>query len=152
MKKVTQKLQGILIISILALFIGSCDTLYPEYEVRVENLCEKNIEIMGESLPYMYFDLVEVNIGDKTFKDIKNGEMSDYQTVKSSEEYEISITYDEYVYDDDTFKWEYQGEKTKSLGTETWVANEKYDKFTIQIWIGDLIELYEPQYEVYGDE
>ena len=152
MKKEVKRIKGIFLIGLIGLMFSSCDTLYPDYEVRVQNNCENDITIMGTTLPFMYYDIVEVTLGDKTFTDIKNGNYSDYQTVKSGEEYDITITYDSYIYDTENYKWEYEGQYTESKGTETWAANETYDKFKIKVEIGNLIQLYKPQIEVYGEE
>lgn len=146
MKKLNliRTLMGGLIIA--SMFLGtSCQKEKITYQLKVRNSCEN--QLLG--FPFMKYDIKELNVGDKKFENIPAGSESDYLDIQSDTDYPVSITYDTYFYNTDNFVYEYDNTYTVDMGTESWTSEEESNKFVMVVEIGDLLQAYDPVYEVY---
>ncbi len=146
MKKINKmNVLMIVILATITLFSTSCKKEKSSYQVKVRNACEK--QLLGQ--PFMKYNIKKLTLGDNTFTDVANGKDSQYLGVESGTEYPMSITYDSYLYNTDKGIYEFDRTQTKDFGSETWTTKEESDKFIIKVKIGDILQGYNPIYEVF---
>lgn len=145
MKKIN-RFGGIIILVLAALLSStSCKKDKVAYQVKVRNSCSN--ELLG--IPFSKYKIVELTLGDKKFNNIESGSDSEYIDIESDTDYKITIKYEVYYYDSNTFTWDYSSTETYDMGTETWSDSEDGDKFIIKVKIGDILQGYKPIYEVF---
>ncbi len=139
--------KGLVMLMVLAVIMvsTSCQKDKKTYQVKVRNSCE--IELLG--IPFMKYNIKEFSLGDIKFGAVAKGEDSEYKDIESDTEYAVSVTYDVYLYDANTFQWDLDRTETADLGTETWTDSEDSDKFIMKVEIGDILQAYKPIFKTY---
>lgn len=139
--------KGLVMLMVLAVVLvsTSCKKDKKTYQAKVRNSCE--IELLG--IPFMKYNIKEFSLGDIKFGAVAKGEDSEYKDIESDTEYAVSVTYDIYLYDANTFQWEFDRTETADLGTETWTDSEDSDKFIMKVEIGDILQGYKPIFNTY---
>lgn len=151
MKKILAKMKILVLLAIVVTMSVSCKKDTTEYKVRVQN--DMYMEFLG--FPFMKYDIVELKIGGNTISEVPYSAYnaySEYVTVESGKDYNISIKVDEYLYNTETFVWEFERTHTYDLGTESWNDDEDYKTFKMKFKIGDLLQAYSPIFTTYGEE
>jgi len=151
MKRVFAQSKLLLLIAVLVVGFSSCKKDAVQYQVRVQN--NMYTEFLG--YPFMKYDVVEFKIGGQVISEIPYSSYegySDYVTVESGNDYELSVTVEMFTYNMDNFNWVSSGTETFNLGTESWRDGEDYKKFKLKLEIGDILQLYKPVYTVYAEE
>lgn len=136
------------LVLLMGIMFTSCQKDKVEYQVRIQN--DMYNELLG--LPFMKYDVKTFYLGDHVFTDVPYGEYSEYTTVESSTDYDLSIEIEAFVYNADTYMWESTGTESYDLDPVSWVDDEDYTKHKIKLQIGDLLQLYKPIYEKYAEE
>jgi hypothetical protein len=124
----------------LTLFFVSCEKDPAVYEVKVRNAMSDTF--IGVEYKY---DVTEFTLGENVVNNIPYNSDSEYFTVESGTEYNMSVTYDMYVYDL-TKGWTYSDTYTSDLGTEEWSDDEDHSKFAVKLTIDWLMQ---PQADTY---
>ncbi|MBI9034234.1 MAG: hypothetical protein JEZ03_07165 [Bacteroidales bacterium] len=151
MKKVMNPLKVLFLIAILAVATTSCKKEKIEYQVRIQNEMQNDFNVLGVSLPFMKYDVKSFTLGDQTYTDVSVGSYSDYVTIESSTDYEMSVNVDVYFYNVDTFQWDFSSSESFQVGTETWNDEEDFTKFKIKLEIGTFLQAYKPVFETFGE-
>jgi len=146
MKNLLKNSSILLVFLIVGLLNNSCDTLYPDYEVRIHNDMQRSLY----GAPYIKYDVVEFKLGEHVFENILYGEYTDYVTVGAGKEYKVSLTVQVYMVDENGF-WQAHETATYDLETATWASNENFDDFVLRLTMGDLLALWAPRYTIYGE-
>jgi uncharacterized protein YxeA len=141
----------VVIVGVLLVF-ASCQKDKTKYEVRIQNDMYNELSLLGVSSPWFKYDVVEFNLGGTVISDVPYGEFSEYVTIESTTDYELSVTVKLYTWNADAYSWDSNGEDTYDLGTESWADDQTYNKQKVKLQIGDLLQGYEPVYTVYGEE
>ncbi|MCF8303902.1 MAG: DUF4397 domain-containing protein [Bacteroidales bacterium] len=148
MRRLKQVTKMMAMMVIVVVMFASCQKDEKSYQVRIKNDCE----LCVLTIPTTRYDLVEVNLNEVEFANVKYGEVSDYQTVKSGKDYTISVKYDMYSYNAETLQWEYDDTYTDEIGTESWTSDENSDKFVMKFTISDLLGGFKPRFETFYEE
>ncbi|MCF8294965.1 MAG: hypothetical protein K9I34_02780 [Bacteroidales bacterium] len=147
MKKLNT-LVGLIVTMVLLLSLTtSCEQEAIVYQAKVRNSCQ--IYLLGTSIPFMKYEIVDMKVGDISSGPVAYNTDSEYFNVESGVEYLVTLTYDIYYYDTETFAWEFDRTVTDDLGTETWTRTEDSDKFIMKVEMGDLLSAYAPYFETY---
>jgi hypothetical protein len=141
----------VVIVGVLLVF-ASCQKDKTKYEVRIQNDMYNELSVLGVSVPFMKYNVTECKLGGNVFSNIEYGDYSEYVSIESGTDYELSVTVEMLGYNPDTFSWSSNGSETYDLGTVSWVDDESYDKHKVKLQIGGLLNAYAPIFEKYAEE
>ena len=146
--KFQNQLKAFVLVALMSLTFVACEEDSETYEVRVRNGAYS--EALGV-VPTKY-NITELKVGGKTVENVDYGEFSDYFDIESGKEYNISISYDVYLYNADTQAWQYDASYSDDLGGEEWGTGECNPQ-RITITIKELLGVAAgANYEVFCDD
>ena len=131
MKTLKNKLSAILLIVFVSTMFLACEKEPQEYEVRLRN----NAYSQSLGLVPTKYIITKFTIGETTIEEnIDYGDFSEYFTVESGIEYDMSIEYDQYLLDYDTQVWLFDQSRSDNMGPEEWGLDEcNPQRITIEI-------------------
>lgn len=150
MKTLKNKLSAILLIALVSTAFFACEEDPDEYEVRLRN------DSYSESLGIVAtkYKITKFTIGETTIEgEIDYGDFSEeYFTVESDKEYEMTVEYDQYLYNEDTQAWQFDESYSDEIGPEEW-SNDECDPQRIVLSIKSALSLpVGVNYEVFCDD
>jgi len=142
---------------ILLLSLNSCEEDSKIYEVQIINECY--MDVLNTGLPFSKIQIDEVRFNDEVVVSNLAAPMgdgssyrtsSDFFTVESGIDYEVTVEFTTYYYDTENFMWETEGIQDEYIaGTETWTNDEEYSTFAMKFTTGGLFNAYRPEFETF---
>lgn len=148
MKKFIKGIKLFVFISCVLVVFATCQKDKTKYEVRGQN--DMYNELL--TVPFYKYNAVEFKLGGTVISDVPYGKYSEYVSVESTTDYEISVKVEIFVYDANTYSWRSSRTETYELSSVLWAEDETYTKQKIRLQIGDILQAYKPVYKVYGEE